>query len=417
MRKKLLVAAITLTAGLVLSGCSGQSQSDGPTTITFWNSFTSSDRAAVEEIVKRFNESQDEVKVDMTIQPGDVHMQKLLPAYSAGKGPTIASLDASQLPGFAELGVLSPVDDLYEGGLDADELPEASLEATMFDDEQYGVPMAATNSMLYYNKTLFAEAGIDGPPQTMDELAEDAVALTNYTAGADSSNTYGFLIPDREAVSSWAVLLWSLGGGITNDDNTASTFGDEETIAAMKYWNDLIQNDHITPVGMTGVDADTVFGAGRGGMYINGPWAAGAFTEAGIDFDVAPIPAGDAGQFSNAVSVNMHLNADVSDAERDAAYDFFEFWNSPEQQTYWAVQTSYPPNLTSIPAEDVAENPVSAKFTEAVGGKFYLGGLAQFADIDANVVVPTIQRITNNQGTPEELLPKAADDIDKILSK
>ena len=301
------VGAIAAMAALSLTGCSsGSGSTDGVTHITFWNSFTSDDKPAVEHIVNEFNSSHKTIHVDMTIQPDDVLQQKLLPAYSAGKGPTITSLDASQLPQYAKLGVIQPVDDVYSSGaLDASVLPKASLDSTKYDGKQYGVPMAATSSMLYYNKKLFAAAGIANPPSTMAELATDATKLTKYTAGKNSTNQYGFAIPESQAISSWAVLLWSQGGDIVDSTNTKSELGSAATIKAAEYWNDLIQKDHIDPSGLNGVQGDSLFAAGRAAMIMNGPWASSGYKAAGIDFGVVPVPAGTAGQFANAVSVNM----------------------------------------------------------------------------------------------------------------
>jgi multiple sugar transport system substrate-binding protein len=117
------------------------------------------------------------------------------------------------------------------------------------------------------------------------------------------------------------------------------------------------------------------------------------------------------------VSVNMHLVADASDAQRQAAYDFFEFWNTEESQTYWAIETGYPPNRTDVPASAVAENPTSAGFAEAVGARLYLQGLTQATQINDDVVIPTIQRMTRGEGTPAELLPEAATQIDALLAQ
>ncbi|TFD83996.1 ABC transporter substrate-binding protein [Cryobacterium lactosi] len=420
-RKALFFAATAATAALVLSGCTAtqpKSADGDPVTITFWNSYTGPDRTVVEKIVEDFNESQDDVSVDMTIQPFDVYSQKLLPAMSAGEGPTIAALDASQFPQYAELGVISPIDDFYDSGaIDPDTLPQASLDATTLDGEIYGSPMIATNTMLYWNKDLFAAAGIDGPPATMEEMAEDAVALTKYQEGAETTNTYGIAIPDREATSSWGVLLWADGGGFVSDDKTESIFASKESVATMTKWNDLIQKQHISPVGLNGVDGDSLFGAGRAAMLMNGPWASAAFEEAGINFGVAPTPEGSDGQFAAAVSSNMHLAADATDAERQGTYDFFAFWNSKEASTYYAVETGFPPTRTDVTVEDLAANPTSQAFQDSGNGKFYLGGLTQYANIDSNIVVPTLQRVTNNEGTVEDLLKDASDQINSELAQ
>ncbi len=137
MRKRnlLATAAVIAVAAVALSGCSnsssGTSASNKAVTITFWNSFTAADKSSLEHIVSDFNASQKSVKVVTTVMPDDVLQQKLLPAYSAGQGPTITSLDASQMPGYTKLGVLADVDDLYSSGdLNKADLPKASLDAT-----------------------------------------------------------------------------------------------------------------------------------------------------------------------------------------------------------------------------------------------------------------------------------------------
>jgi len=410
------VAAVAL--GLMLAACSGGGDGDadssatdgGVTTITFWNSYTASDRPAVEELVRRFNESQDQYVVDMTIQPNDVLTDTLLPAYQAGKGPTIVTIDASLVPSYVEQGVFQPVDDFYDGAVSADLLPKASLDATTYDGKQYGVPFGATPTMLYWNKTLFADAGVDGPPTTMDEMAEAAVALTDTAQGQ-----YGIAIPDREAPSVWAVLMWAEGGGVVSEDRSRSVFGAPESIEAVRTWSDLMRDPGISPVGLNGVDADTLFGAGKAAMLINGPWVSAGFDDAGLDYGIAPVPAGSATQTAVAISTNVHLSADATDAEKEAAYAFLEFWNSVESQTYWAVETGYPPNRSDVDPATLADNPTAQAFAAETNSRFYLGGLRNASQIDTDVVIPTIQRITNGQGDVAELMTEASDQIDALL--
>lgn len=408
------------TTALVLAACgSGDGGSgdggegDGPVTITFWNSYTASDRPAVEALVQQFNDSQDGVVVDMTIQPGDVLSDTLLPAYQAGEGPTIVTLDASMVPSYVDMGVFQPVDDFYaDGRLDPATLPQASLDATTYDDQQWGVPFGATPTMLYWNKDLFEAAGVDGPPTTMDEMAEAAVAITDPDAG-----TYGIAIADREAPSAWAVLMWAEGGGIVSDDRTESIFGSDASIAAVTRWAGLMIEEGISPVGLNGVDGDTLFGAGQAAMLINGPWVSAGLDEAGLNYGIAPVPAGSVTQSAVAISTNVHLNADATDAEKQASYDFMEFWNSVESQTYWAVNTGYPPNRSDVDPAALADNPTAQAFAAESASKFYLGGLLNASKIDADYVVPTIQRITAGEGTAAELMPEASDGIQGLLDQ
>lgn len=412
------IAACGGDGGSETSTGDSDAQAGGTTTITFWNGFTDADRPAVEEIVNAFNESQDEVAVDMTIQPWDVINQTLLSSYSAGEGPTVVGIGAEQFAGYAEQGVWAPVDDLYESGaLDPATLPEASLEATTYDGAQYGVPMSSAAGMLYYNEDLFSAAGLEGPPQTLDELADYAVQLTDYDPDDESNSTYGFALADHGALPVWAVLLWANGGGLVAEDRSESMLDEPESIEAAEFWTDLIIDEHISPVGMSGVEGDNLFSSGRAAMVVNGPWSSGAFTEAGVNYSIAPIPPGEVTQASPAISVNMHLSAGATEAEKEAAYAFFEFWNSEESQTSWAVNTGYPPNRTDVPAEALSENPTSQAFSAYEGARLYLQGLPQASQIDADVWIPTIQRMTRGEGTPEELLTGAAEQIDNLLAQ
>jgi multiple sugar transport system substrate-binding protein len=402
------------------SAASGTAAGGGSTTthITFWNSFTASDRPAVEALVAKFNATQQSVKVDMTIMPADVLGQKLLPAYAAHKGPTITTLDASQVPEFASKGAIAAVDDVYgSGGLDASILPAASLAATKWNGKQYGVPFAATDTMLYYNKTLFKAAGIASPPTTMAELASDAVKLTKYNSATPSKSQFGFIIPDHAAPATWAILLWDDGGGVVSDDGKTSTLGSAGSIKAVDYWAGLIKNQHISPAGLAGTDTDTLFSSGRAAMYINGPWASAGFTQAKVDFGVVPVPKGNVAQTSDAISVNMHLDAAASSSQKAAAETFFKYWNTAETQTYWATHSAYPPNLSTIPSSALASNPVSQEFQKGVGGRFYLGGLTQATQIDTEYVTPAIQQITEGKGTAGDLLPKVAKQIEPLLGQ
>lgn len=414
LRRMTACCTAVVIAAATLVACSSDggdgATGDGPTTITFWNSYTASDRPAVEELVRRFNDSQDDYVVDMTIQPNDVLTDTLLPSYQAGEGPTIVTIDASFVPRYVDQGVFQPVGDFYDGEVSIDLMPAASLEATTYDGEQYGVPFGATPTMLYWNRELFAAAGVDGPPTTMEEMADAAVALTDPAAGA-----YGIAIPDREAPSVWAVLLWANGGGIVSEDNDSSVFGDPESIEAIETWSGLMRDEGISPIGLNGVDADTLFGAGNAAMLINGPWVSPGLDEAGLDYGIAPVPAGAVTQTAVAISTNVHLSATANDDEKAAAYAFLEFWNSVESQTYWSLFTGYPPNRSDIDPADLAENPTAQAFAGETNSRFYLGGLRNASQIDTDVVIPTIQRVTNGDGTAAELMPSASDQIDALL--
>src|SRR5208282_5806824 len=101
--------------------------SNSKVTLTFWNSFTASDKPFVEAIVAKYNATQDKVFINMTIMPGDVLQEKLEVSLGTGTGP-----DIPQAPGgpvqaiaqFANAEVIQPVDFVYGAdGVDRAVLP------------------------------------------------------------------------------------------------------------------------------------------------------------------------------------------------------------------------------------------------------------------------------------------------------
>lgn len=415
----IVVLALTVAVVAATAAAASATRSSGRTTITFWNGFTDADQPAVTALVNKFNASQSKYKVQVNIMKWNILFQKLLPAFAAGKGPDIVAMDTQQLPGYASKGVFQSIDDLYSSNkVPSSKLLPAAKASSTYRGKQYGVPMSFGTAAFYWNKDLFAKAGLDPsrPPQTWAEWASDAVKLTQGDDGQGRPTQYGVVFPDQQAVQIWPVLMWENGGGVVSADGTKATIGSPASVAAVKYWADLVLNKHVSPTGLTGVDADKLFSAGKAAMELNGPWASGAYKAAGLNFGLGDIPAGPKGRATVGISIAMYLNAKTSGAKRDAAAAFFNYWNSKRVQIKWSLHSGWPSTRTDIPAAAFKSNPYISKF--AAAGKyaqFYLGGVKQFAAIDGTVVIPTIQKIENKQGTIDQNLQDAQSKIDSLL--
>jgi len=414
------VAALGTAVGLVLplAGCAGNAteQSSGPTKITFWNWYQGSDGPTVEALVKKFNESQSRVIVDMTIMPKDTMIQKLLPAYASGEGPTLIAVGHEMTTQYIVKKVVQPIDDFYgEGKLDKSVLPKATIDATTYDGKVYGAPMSTAPLMLYYNKTLFQKAGISQPPTTLLELAADAKAITKYKEGENTTNIYGLAQGMFAGIHSWTAYFRNEGGGYVSEDRKTSILDSAENIKTLNYWADLFRNDHISPIGVSIPDAQTLFAAGRAGMVIDGPWGAGTYKKGGVDFGVVPFPAGSKNQTTMIVGTPILVAAGIPDAQRQASLEFLKFWNSKETQTTWALSSGYPPTRSDIPESDLSSNPIPGLFTKAVGAESHMRGVENFQTILDDVVNPAIQKVMNGEGTAEEVLPAASKQLQALL--
>jgi multiple sugar transport system substrate-binding protein len=360
-------------------------------TLTFWNGFTGPDRPAVEALVKKFNDANPDIQVQMDITPWDSLMQKLLSTMSTGQGPDITGIHFQYLPQYAKSGYVMDLSSVYKAGGDLDpaNFPPALVDLLKYQGKFYAAPMNFATLLMYYNKDLFKAAGLDPekPPATWDEWTADIKKLTKPDTGQ-----YGIAIGEHDTIPNWPIFIWGNGGDVVKDGK--AMLSDPKSQAALQQWGDLVTKDKVSPTGLSGAEADKLFQSQKAAMEISGPWLTNGFTDAKINFGVAPIPVGPGGPVTLADSVVMMVNK--SSKNTDAAIKFVNFWNSKDSQLYFSTQTGFPSarlDLASDPA--LAQNPWSPKFAAvAPTSRFYLGGLEKFAQIDTDVFTPMIQQIT-----------------------
>lgn len=372
--------------------------------------FTGGDRAAYEQIVNRFNESHPDIHVSMDIQPWDTIGQTLPAAWGTGTGPDIATpnFDPGIVYRYIDDGLALPLDGLLgtdEGQLDPAVVPQFVLDAYTVDDTLYAAPANVATLQLYYNKDLLEAAGMTEPPATADDLASAAVSLT-------VDGTYGISIADHETIQMWPLLIWMNGGDVMTSA-TCSALGDDSTIDALSTWADLVADQGVSPVGQTGGESDSLFAAGQAALQMNGPWAAPGYADAGINFGVAPIPAGPDGQVTLASTVPLMVSAATEHPAE--AQQFLAFWNSADAQREFALASGFPPSRTDLSEDpELAANEVVAQFASALpDARLYMPGVRVASQVDNDVFVPLVESITRGADVTESATSaaQAADEL------
>ncbi|HEY0829348.1 MAG TPA: ABC transporter substrate-binding protein [Bacilli bacterium] len=401
---------LMLSVMIMVSGCSLKKSEK--VTLTFWNGFTGGDRPAIEELVKRFNEKFPDITVTMDIQPWDTLLGKLPTSLSTG-GPDIVGFNSAQIPRYAKGNLILPVDELYDGDLKG-AFPDGLINGLTYNGKIYGAPANFATVMMYYNKDLFTAAGLDAnnPPKTWDEW-KDAIIKTTKVDGNDKQ--YGLVLADHATIPMWPSLVWGNGGNFISDDGKKGLMNDEKTVGAYKYWADLVIANGITPTGLTGPEADKLFEAGKAAMEMNGPWATTSYTAAGLNYDVAPVPAGPGGPVTLADMIALVVGKNTK--HKEEALKFMEFWNSKESQEYLSLKTGFPPTRSDmLDNKNFDQNPFVLKFSAAAPtARFYLAGLEEYGKINDDVIVPAIQEMTINKKDANAVLAEANTKLETIL--
>lgn len=381
------LAATTLLVSACGNGDSGSSGS-GPVSLSVWTGFTGGDRSGYEQIVKDWNTAHPDIKVTMTVQPWDTIQQKLPSAWLTGQGPDIAapSSDPNAIAQYVKTNSVLPITATGTGDdkINVDQFAPALVKEFTYDNKLYAVPANYATLSLYYNKKLISK-----PPTTVAELQQAAAAAT-------TGGKYGLVLADNATIQMWPILQWLSGGDIV-DSNNCSVVQTPAGIASLQPWVDLVKNKKISPVGLTGAEADSLFSAGKAAMEINGPWAAPGYKSAGIDLGLAPVPTGSTGQ-PVTLGSTAPLAISAKTKHPDQAQQFVAYWTSKTAQLKFSQTTGFPPLRTDLAdnAELKADPIVSVFANQVPDARLYLPQVPVATKVDSDGYVPLIQKATRD---------------------
>lgn len=367
MKKKLIALSLCLAmlAGTA-AGCSGgdtastaggdtastASETGGeeggsaePTTLTFWNGFTSTDGDVLTEIVDRYNGENDKgVTIEMDIMTWDVFNEKLPAAISAGQAPDFVLCSTGYYPSYVNAGSFQDLSDYFDrDGNSRDDFDTAVLEGLTYGDDLIGIPFQVVTHYLFWDKDLFEAAGLDpeSPPTNWDEIKEYAGKLTDA-----SKNQFGWLIPtDNNVVAQYT--MYAFGGDFTDESGTTATLNSPENVEAFEWMYDVYVNMKASPLDSD----DNTYISGQLGMFINGPWIINGLRENEINFGVTAVPMNEGiDPKSSMIPVGFSVPITTSDEHKDLVYDFVEYWNTEDICTEWTERCGTPAYLKSAQA-------------------------------------------------------------------
>lgn len=325
-----------------------------PVTLTFWNGFTSTDGDVLKEIVDRYNGENDKgVTIQMDIMTWDVFNEKLPAAISASQAPDFVLCSTGYYPSYVNAGSFQDLSDYFDReGNSRDNFDTAVLEGLTYGEDLIGIPFQVVTHYLFWDKDLFAAAGLDpeSPPTNFDEIKEYAAKLTD-----PSKNQYGWLIPtDNNVVAQYT--MYAFGGDFTDESGTTATLNSPENVAAFEWMYDVYVNMKASPLDSD----DNTYISGQLGMFINGPWIINGLRENEINFGVTAVPANDGvDPKSSMIPVGFSVPITTSDEHKELVYDFVEYWNTEEICTEWTERCGTPAYLKSA-QENFADDPLTS---------------------------------------------------------
>jgi sn-glycerol 3-phosphate transport system substrate-binding protein len=389
----------------------------GPVEVTLWyGGIGGSTKQTMEDMVAGFNASQDDVELTASDQGGSFAevFRKFESAASADTGqlPDLVMLENIQLQAIADRGLMLPAQACMEAAdYDVTDIEPAVRSAFSVNDVLYPGYMNVSSQVLYYNKSHWVKAGLDAeaPPQTLDDLREQARALKE--AGVSEK-------PLAFKVSHAVFENWLSGEGIDVVDNdngqsglaTEATFDVPESDELLTFLQDMNNEGLLNVFANTegSIDHFLALVQQQSSMLIETSTAgitiadalSGQITaaEAGVDFDESLVDreglVPGTGEFPGVESAGqVHpggagffiVNASEP-AQQAASWRFLEYMLRPENAKAWHLNGGYLPIVKSV-----ADEPeVQAFWADDLGGVLLKPAVDQLGDADPDEPGPLI---------------------------
>jgi multiple sugar transport system substrate-binding protein len=363
------VGAVTMSLALAATACGGGSSTgggsnDSPKTLTYWASNQGAsiaiDKKVLQPELDKFKQ-QTGITVKLEVVPWSDLLNRILTATTSGQGPDVLNIGNTWSASLQATGAFLPwsaANFAKIGG--KDRFVDSALGSTgATGKDPAAVPLYSMAYALYYNKQIFADAGISGPPTTWTELVADGKKIQakgKQVLGAEGANV-------SENIHHTFVFAKQHGADFFTADGKAD-FTNDGVVAAVKQYVDLMATDKVIPVGNAEYAQNqsvSDFAKGKTAMLMWQSASANLKSQGMSDssYGIAPIPVQSGtpgtGAQTNSMVAGINLAVFKNTDNLDGSTKFVKFMTSDaEQKILNTAYSSIPPVKTA--QEDTAFN-------------------------------------------------------------
>jgi multiple sugar transport system substrate-binding protein len=372
MKRRLATAAVIgLTASLSLTACSssssssGGSSASGKTTIKlvaadYGTNSSNTSQKYWQNVVNAFEKQNPDITVDVqTIDWNDLS-SKVQTMIQNKQYPDI--LEGLTYAQYVQDGIAYKASDVLDASTLANINP-IFAKAGQVNGTEYGIPWTTSSRAMFYNKKLFAQAGIVNPPTTWAQLESDAKLVTQKTG------KIGFGLPLGSEEAQAESLLWFLGnGGGLTDASGNYAINSPQNVATYQFLQGLVHTGATEPDPATKNRTDLwqQFAQGGIGMINGSPALIPIIQQAGVlqssDYGVVAVP-GKNGPLTSTVGVADYVVALNTGNHQAAIKAFLDYAYDDQNQLAFDNEYDLLPATTSA-AKTMSTNPLFTGFLQ-----------------------------------------------------
>ncbi|MFF0593712.1 ABC transporter substrate-binding protein [Streptomyces antibioticus] len=385
--------AVVMSLALAATACGGGSSTDGegsndsPKTLTYWASNQGAsieiDKKVLQPELDKF-EKQTGIKVKLEVVPWSDLLNRILTATTSGQGPDVLNIGNTWSASLQATGALLPWDDANFAKIGGkDRFVASALGSTGAEGKDpAAVPLYSMAYALYYNKEIFADAGITEPPATWDELVADGKKIQakgKQVIGAEGANV-------SENVHHVFTFAKQHGADFFTADGKPD-FTSDGAVAAVKQYVDLMAKDKAIPAGNAEYAQNqsvSDFAKGKTAMLL---WqsASANLKSQGMSEDsygIAPVPVQSGtpgtGKQVNSMVAGINISVFKNSDNLDGATKFVKFMTSDEEQKILNTAYSSIPPVAAAQSDAAFNSPATAVLKDTLAKS--AAALPQVAD-------------------------------------
>ncbi len=380
----------------------------------------------IDSMVADFEKANPDIKVK-AIYAGTYQesIVKALTAFKGGTPPTLAVLLSTDLFTLIDEGAIVSIDSLASSAEDKkwiDGFYKGFMENSQTEGKTWGIPFQRSTIVMYYNKALFKEAGLnpDKAPATWNEMVEAARKLTKRDAAGNVSQ-WGVKIPST-GFGYWMFQAMTASNDtlLMNSAGTKTYFDKPGAVQALQHWADLTTRDKVMPTGAIewGTTPKDFLEQKAAMVWTTTGNLTNIRTNASFPFGVAMLP-GIKHPGSPTGGGNFYVFNKTSPAEQQAAMKFIRFATEPARAAQWSIATGY-----VAPRQDAWDTPEMKKYLQDVPAADVAReqmkyGVAELSTHDNQRVTKALndnlQAALSGTKTPDAALKDAQREAERIL--
>ena len=412
MRTLTRILAVMLACMMLTAICPAMAEET--VTINFWHHYSAQsaeNETLMNVLIPAFEAENPGIKVNAVSHEWAELHDKVLVSANSNALPDVARCDIAWLPEFQKMGILVALDEEMADFADVSgQLLDSAMSTAVIGGHYYALALNTNSKILFYNTAMLEAADVK-VPTTMDEWVEAIKKLSGENA--NGQQVWGWNEP---ALAGWNIcpFIWSFGGSLTNEDQTAATgyINSPATVKAIETFAELVKAGGITGFNAGDIPMTDGFGTGRYAMMLEGPWKsaelAGAYPD--VAYGTAPIPAGEGGSISVLGGEDIAM---FNSANKEAAWKFMQFMTSEYAETEMAKCGQIPVNKAALESETVKAADY-APFIEAIQTAKARPTVAAWSEMDNDLQV-AMNAVVTGEKTAQEAMDELAAAWDLLL--